>query len=123
MEIEYSSEKTRDQCNSVAAAKKLFGGDQGLVLKLMSKIQALESAVNIKDIIVQKQFRFHNLEDKGKNSLDGYFAIDVKTIREPWRIILRPLKEDKTPYIPCDIDKIADEVTVIEIREVSKHYE
>ena len=61
MDIEYSSDKTREQCNSVNAAKKLFGGDQTLVLKLMSRIKALEAAVNIKDIIIQKQFHFRLL--------------------------------------------------------------
>ena len=55
--------------------------------------------------------------------LEGYFAIDVKSIREPWRIILQPLNMDKQPYIPCNIDEIAVSVKIIEIVEVSKHYE
>jgi proteic killer suppression protein len=64
-------------------------------------------------------FRFHNL--KGK--LNGYFAIDVKTIRDKWRIILQPLDDEEKAFDPCDIDKIAAVVRIVEIREVSAHYE
>ena len=123
MEIEYSSEKVKEQCTSVRAAKKLFGGDAVLVRSLFSRIQALGAANTIKDIISQKQFRFHNLDNNGKRNLDGYFAIDVKTIREPWRIIFQPLDENKEPYNPCNIDEIAGYVKIIEITEVSNHYE
>jgi proteic killer suppression protein len=64
-------------------------------------------------------FRFHSL--KGK--LNGYFAIDVKTIRDKWRIILQPLDDEEKAFDPCDIDKIAAVVRIVEIREVSAHYE
>ena len=51
------------------------------------------------------------------------FAIDVKTRKEPWRIILQPLDEDEKTFDPCNIDKIAEVVKIVEISEVSKHYE
>lgn len=54
---------------------------------------------------------------------DGYFAIDVKSRKEPWRIILQPLDDDRKPFNPCNIDKIAAYVKIAEISEVSKHYE
>ena len=63
--------------------------------------------------------RFHSL----KGNLDGFFAIDVKTKKEPWRIILQPLDENEKPYSPCNIDEISGKVRIVEIREVSKHYE
>lgn len=44
-------------------------------------------------------------------------------IREPWRIILQPLNRDKQPYDPCNIDEIAEYVRIVEITEVSRHYE
>lgn len=53
MELEYSSDKVRSQCTSVKAANKLFGGDMALSQSLLARINALESAENIKDIIVQ----------------------------------------------------------------------
>lgn len=90
-----------------------------MALSLQSRIFAIQNADVIKDIIVMKPFRFHQL----KGSLKGYFAIDVKTGRDKWRIILRPLDENKNVFDPCNIDEIASVVEVVEIREVSAHYE
>lgn len=123
MELEYASDKVKLQCTSVKAAKKLFGGDAVLIKNLFARINALNNADNIKDIIVQPAFRFHDLKNKKGRNLEGYFAIDVKSIREPWRIILQPLNQNKRPYNPCNIDEIAESVKIVEITEVSKHYE
>lgn len=123
MELEYASEKVKQQCTSVKAAKKLFGGDTILTTSLLARVHALESADTIKDIIVQPTFHFHKLVNKKGNNLEGYFAIDVKSRREPWRIIMQPLDENKRPYEPCNIDEIAENVRIVEIEEVSKHYE
>ncbi len=35
----------------------------------------------------------------------------------------RPLDENEEPYNPCNIDEISGKVRIVEIREVSKHYE
>jgi len=123
VELIYASDKLHQQCNNLKAAKKLFGGDEKLAISLLSRINALESAECIKDIIVQPQFHFHDLHNKGNSRLEGYFAIDVKTRKDPWRIILRPLNSDKEPYEKSNIDEIADVVEIVEIKEVSKHYE
>lgn len=123
MELEYASEKVRTQCTSLKAAKKLFGGDAILSNSLLARINALGNADNIRDIVVQRPFRFHALKNKKGRDLEGYFAIDVKSIREPWRIILQPLNEEKMPFDPCNIDEIAASVKIVEITEVSKHYE
>lgn len=119
MRIKYANTKTKKQCNSLKEATKLFGGDKRLAMSLLARINAIEQADVIKDIIVTPTFRFHNL--KGK--LDGYFAIDVKTIRDKWRIILQPLDEEYNVFDPCNIDEIASVVKIIEIREVSAHYD
>ena len=123
MELEYATEKVKSQCTSIKNASKLLGGDMILTRSLLARINAINSAENIKDIIVQPTFRFHALKNKNGKNLEGYFAIDVKTIREPWRIILQPLDENKQPFNPCNIDKIAVKVKIVEIMEVSKHYE
>lgn len=123
MELEFATEKVKLQCKSEKEAKKLFGGDAILARSLLARKNAFRGAENIKDIIVQPTFRFHALKNKNGKDLEGYFAIDVKSIREPWRIILQPLNMDKQPYIPCNIDEIAVSVKIIEIVEVSKHYE
>ena len=89
----------------------------------MARINALKQADTIKDIIVQPTFHFHKLENKGGRNLEGYFAIDVKSRRDQWRIILEPLDENKESYVLCNIDEISQNVRIVEIMEVSKHYE
>ena len=123
MQLIYASEKLKIQCTSHKAAEKLFGGDKHLAISLLARINALENADSLKDIILQPMFHFHNLKNKKGRNLEGYFAIDVKTRREKWRIILQPLNEDKVPYDPCNIDQIASKVRIVEISEVSRHYE
>lgn len=123
MELVYASEKVRTQCTSVKAARKLFGGDAVLAASLLARINALERADTIRDIIVQPAFHFHSLGNKHGRDLQGFFAMDVKSRREQWRIILQPLDENKKPYVPCYIDQISSYVRIVEITEVSKHYE
>ena len=82
MDLVYASDKVKSQCTSIKAANKLFGGDAALSKSLLSRINALRSANNIKDIIVQPTFRFHALKNKKGKDLEGYFAIDVKSVRE-----------------------------------------
>ncbi len=123
MELIYANNNVCLQCSNMKYAKKLFGGDKKLAISLLARINALEAAECIKDIIVQPQFHFHDLHNRGKSKLRGYFAIDVKTRKDPWRIILRPLDSDKNPYEKCNIDEISNVVEIVEIKEVSKHYE
>ena len=102
----------------------LFGGNKKLAISLLSRINACINAETIRDIIVQPQMRFHKLGNfgKGKNLL-GYYAIDVSTIRDPWRIIVEPLDDDEKSFEDINIFEIAKEIRIIEIREISKHYE
>jgi plasmid maintenance system killer protein len=123
LELVYTDAKTEEQCTSLKAAKNLFGGNDALAKSLFARINALKQAETIKDIIVQPTFHFHKLENKGGRHLEGYFAIDVKSRRDQWRIILEPLDENKEPYVPCNIDEISQNVRIVEIMEVSKHYE
>ena len=123
LELEYTSEKTETQCTNMKAAKRLFDGNELLARSLLARINALKSADCIKDIIVQPMFHFHKLKNKNGRDLEGYFAIDVKSRKEPWRIIMQPLDENKNPYEPCNIDQISGIVKIVEITEVSKHYE
>lgn len=123
MELVYTDAKTEEQCTSLKAAKKLFGGNSALASSLFARINALKQADTIKDVIVQPTFHFHKLENKSGRNLEGYFAIDVKSRRDQWRIILEPLDENKEPYVPCNIDEISQNVRIVGIMEVSKHYE
>lgn len=42
MKIEYSDKKVKDQCTSLKAAKKLFGGDSALAMSLLARINAIK---------------------------------------------------------------------------------
>ena len=119
MDIRYANNKVEKQCTDLKTAVKLFGGDKNMAISLMSRINAIEQANVMKDIILMPTFRFHQLKGKRK----GYFAIDVKTIRDKWRIILQPLNDDEMIFDPCNIDEIATIVKIVEISEVSAHYE
>ena len=119
MKIVYANKKKERQCTDLKEAIKLFGGNKALALSLRARINALEQAYVINDIRMIKPFRFHNL----KGDYDGYFAIDVKTIRDKWRIIILPLDENEKAFVPCHIDEIAKVVRIVEVKEVSAHYE
>lgn len=119
LEIIYANNKIKQQCTNIKDAVKLFGGDKQLAVSLLGRINAIEQAEVIKDIIVMPQFHFHNLQGKMK----GSFAIDVKGRRDKWRIILCPLNDEGERFVPCYIDQIAEIVKIVEITEVSAHYE
>ena len=123
MRIIYSSEKLKKVCTSVKAAKKFFGGNEALTRSLMDRINAIEQAIVIMDIIQMPSFHFHSLKNKGRKKYKDCFAIDLKSRTDSWRIILQPLNENEEPYDPCNIDEIARYVKIIKIAEVSKHYE
>lgn len=123
MELVYATDKVKTLCEDLKTSRKFFDGDKMLANSLMARINALKQADTIKDIIVQPTFHFHKLVKKDGRDLEGYFAIDVKSRREQWRIILKPLDENKEPYNPCNIDEIAKNVRIVEITEVSRHYE
>lgn len=119
MKIKYSNKKVEQQCTNLKKATKLFGGDKKMGISLLSRINLIEQANVIKDIVQMKNLRFHNLSGK----LKGYFAIDVRQRSDKWRLILRPLDDEEMAFDPCNIDEIASVVNVVEIKEVSGHYE
>ena len=119
MRIVYSNSRLEKCCTSLKEATKLFGGDKNLALSLLSRIEAIEKAEIIKDVIVIPTFHFHTLEGKRKQD----FSIDVRTRRDKWRIILCPLDENEQRYDPCHIDELAPVVRIVKVLEVSAHYE
>ena len=124
MKIKYKNKKIEEICTNIKKATLHFGGDKNMAISLFSRINALQQSETIMDIILQPQMRFHKLTNKGKNNnFEGYFAIYVKTKRDKWRLIIEPLDDNEEKFIPCNIDLIAKIVKIIEIKEVSNHYE
>lgn len=62
MKIKYADKKVEQQCTSLKAAEKLFGGNKRLAVSLLARINAIEAAEVMKDIIVAPQFHFHSLK-------------------------------------------------------------
>lgn len=123
VKVIYANDKLRTQCTNLKMAKRLFGGNEILGRSLLSRINALENAMKMTDITSFPPFHFHKLHNKDGRNLEGYFAIDVKTRREPWRIILELLDENENVFDTNNIDQIATMVKVVKIEEVSNHYE
>lgn len=68
MELVYASETLKSQCTNIKAARKLFHGDSQLSISLLARINALQQAETLKDIIVQPTFHFHKLKNKGRKN-------------------------------------------------------
>ena len=119
LEIKYHDGSTKTICSDIKRSTKFFGGRKELTVSLMSRIQAIQNAETIKDIILMPSFHFHKL----KGDLEGLFSIDVKSRSDKWRLIIRPLDENGNTFDPCNIDEIANKVKIIEVMEVSAHYE
>ena len=58
MKLKYASAKLKEQCNKEKEAKKLLGGNVMLAISLLARINALEAAETLQDIIVQPQYHF-----------------------------------------------------------------
>lgn len=123
MKIIYFDPKIELQCTSVKEAAKLFEGNKKYISKLQARLNIIETAEFIRDIINLPMLHFHNLENKNGKDLDGCFAIDLASRKDPWRIILQPLNEVEQPYKPCHIDQIAGKVKIVKIVEVSNYYD
>jgi len=123
LKIVYATKKVENVCKDRKTAKKFFDGNEQMVISLMARINALKQADTLNDIIVQPTFHFHKLLNKNGRNLEGYYAIDVKSRKDQWRIILEPLDEDEKSFESKNIDEISKKVRIIEITEVSKHYE
>ena len=99
MQLLYNNSKVQKQCTDLKIAKKLFGGNAALATSLFARINAMQQASVIKDIVMMPTFHFHKLSGN------------------------KPLDENKEPYDPCNIDEIAGVVRIVEVKEVSNHYE
>lgn len=122
MKIIYANKTVEKQCTSIKEATKLFGGNAMMSRYLLGRIQDLKDAPVLSDFMKTNNPRFHNLHNQGKNQYEGLFAVDVKSKKDPWRLIIQPLDENEKPFNPCHIDKVAKIVRVIRVLEVSKHY-
>lgn len=117
MEIKYKYKKTEKQCTDFSCANKEF--NKRVATLLFSRINFIENAESLADIINNPTFNFHDLEGKMK----GLYAIDLGR-KIGYRLILEPLNEkEESLKTERDIHKLKQCTKVILVIEVSNHYE
>ena len=111
MEIRYKNKKIRDICENEKKAVKKY--NKIIAEKLIFSIEFLKNSSSLKDVTDYKNFRLHELKYERK----GQFAIDLgKTIG--YRLIIEPITVNKENKIIS-----YESINIIEIMEVSNHYE
>ncbi len=116
MKIAYKNEKIKKACSDLIVAKQKYND---VAEKLFSLINFIENAMSLRDIAAVPSYKLHPL--KGKRS--GQFALDIKGRKSKWRLIIVPLNADGEKFKTKDNGVIYSEAQIIEIREVSDHYE
>ena len=61
VQLLYNNGKVQKQCTDLKIAKKLFGGNAALATSLFARINAMQQASVIKDIVMMPTFHFHKL--------------------------------------------------------------
>ena len=111
MEIRYKDKKIRDICENEKKAIKRY--NKIIAEKLIFSIEFLKNSNSLKDVADYNNFRLHELKHKRK----GQFAIDLgKTTG--YRLIIEPVTVNKENEIIS-----YESINIIEIMEVSNHYE
>ena len=111
MEIRYKDKKIRDICENEKKAIKKY--NRVIAEKLIFSIEFLKNSKSLKDVADYNNFRLHELKYKRK----GQFAIDLgKTTG--YRLIIEPITINKEKGIIS-----YESINVVEIMEVSNHYE
>lgn len=112
MHIDYRNDKVREQCTNLRVAKKLV--QEKVAKKLLQMINFIDAADNLASIINNPTYHFHNL----KGSKKGFYAMDIDGRRSSYRLVVK-----FTDYSNEQIFSDATSIEVIEIEEVSNHYE
>lgn len=117
MYVEYKKEKLRKQCEELKEAKKKLPTD--IAISLLKRIKFIKNAESLSDIINHTSFYFHPLKD----NLEGKYAIDIKSRKSPYRLIVVPKYQGKEIRNSEDVFTLADTIEILLVMEVSKHYE
>lgn len=112
MEVHFTNKKVEKQCTSLKQAKKDFSDK--IAQKLHKLINFIESADNLASVMAFPTYHFHDL----KRDREGQYSLAIDGGRGSYRLIV------------CfhDIDKVtvfanASSIEIIQIEEVSNHYD
>ncbi|MFZ2589103.1 type II toxin-antitoxin system RelE/ParE family toxin [Paucilactobacillus nenjiangensis] len=112
MFISYANSKVKKQCTKFQQAKKDF--PEKIAIKLHRHIAFIKASENLESVNNFPTFNLHPL----KGNREGYYAMDIDGRHSQYRLIVA--FED---YTKEQVIYDAKSISVIEITEVSKHYE
>ncbi|WP_336016971.1 addiction module toxin RelE [Fusobacterium polymorphum] len=113
MEIRYKNKRIRDICENEKKAIKKY--NKIIAEKLIFSIEFLKNSNSLKDVADYQNFRLHEL----KYGRKGQFAIDLDLGKTTgYRLIIEPITVNKKNEIIS-----YESINIVEIMEVSNHYE
>lgn len=115
LKIIYNSKNTEKNFSSKYRNKWKY--PQAVEKKLMATENFINSANTLQDIVLYKPFRFHKLEGRRKHEWSIYLG------NTGYRVTMIPCDENENEIIDGDIIAQCKNIKIIEITEVSNHYE
>lgn len=115
MKIIYNSKNTEKNFSS--KYRKKWKYPQAVEKKLMATENFINSANTLQDIVLYKPFRFHKLEGRRKQEWSIYLG------NTGYRVTMISCDENENEIIDGDIIEQCKNIKIIEITEVSNHYE
>ncbi|WP_390408183.1 hypothetical protein [Lacticaseibacillus jixiensis] len=112
MHVSYKNKRIEKQCTSLREAKKAYS--EKVAVKLLQRVNFLVAADNLASVIDNPVLHFHDL----KGNREGIYAIDIDGRRGSYRLLIRIDGFSKE-----EVFAIANVIEIIEITEVSNHYE
>lgn len=112
MHIQYNDKLAEKQCTDLKQAKRDFS--EKIAKKLHRLINFIDSADNLSSVQAFPTYNFHNLHGNRK----GQYAVDIDGRKSKYRLIVC-----FDGYDESEIFSNATSIEVIQVEEVSKHYE
>lgn len=119
MTIKYKNNTVEKLCTKEKEAKKFFN-DIRYYNNLQGVLNYIEEAPNLLDVVQYPPFHFHSSDFYIRNS----YALDIAGRKCKYRLIVIPLDdEEKEMTRTKNFLKECKSIKIIEIEEVSNHYE
>lgn len=112
MDVVYKNGTVKKQCTELSQVKRDFS--EKVAKKLLKLVNFLDAADNLESILNNPVLHFHAL--KGK--LNGLYAIDIDGRRGSYRLLVR-----FDDYPQEMVFSNSKSIEIIQVTEVSKHYE
>lgn len=115
MEILYKNKRVEKEFSS--QYKKSWKYPSTVERKLIAAENFIQSAVSLNDVIHYPPFHFHRLEGKRKAEWSIYLG------NTGYRVAMIPCDDEGNEIVDGDIIAQCKQIKIVEITEVSNHYE